>query len=137
MENIMEIKTAKDFKNAWDVLEYPTLSRIIECLDDEILIDIHYKYPEFDYFIVKENVSPYVLDIFSDTLDNDAKFRIAMTRRILRKTFETFSRDQDYSIRKRIAYNSKCPKDILLFLSNDSDIEVASIAKSKVINGEV
>lgn len=131
----MEIKTAKDFKNVWDILEYPTLSNIIESLNDEILIDIHYEYPEFDYFIVRENVSPYVLDIFSDTLDNDAKFRIAMTRRILRKTFETLSRDKDSSIRKRIAYNPKCPKDILLFLSNDSDCEVASIAKSKVANG--
>lgn len=130
----MEIKTAKDFKNVWDILEYPTLSNIIESLNDEILIDIHYEYPEFDYFIVRENVSPYVLDMFSDTLDNDAKFRIAMTRRILRKTFETFSRDKDSSIRKRIAYNPKCPKDILLFLSHDSDAEVASIAKSKLIN---
>lgn len=130
----MKIQTAEDFKNIWDILEYPELSQIITSLDDEILIDIHRKYPQFDYFIVRENISSHMLDIFSDSLDDDARFRIALTRRISRKTFETLAKDKNSSIRKRIVYNPKCPQDILVLLSNDNDTEIADIAKSRILN---
>lgn len=128
----MLIKSAEEFKELWEQYEDSPHFPIVEVESDQVWLDVLEKYPHYDYFVVQYFVSPVVMAKLAYSQDADVRYRVASARRILPETFELLSKDKISSVRHEIAGNAKCPKEILVRLSRDSDEDVAEFAQKKL-----
>ena len=100
---------------------------------EEVWIEILRKYPELSRKVAfNSTISVVILELLSQSDDEEVRWDIAMKRSLNRLTFERLANDNNPSVRHRIACNTKTPQDILAKLSLDEDKMISGAAKKRL-----
>lgn len=80
-------------------------------------------------WVILDKSSPLrVLRRFVDDPDREVRWWLANVRRLDRTVFQQLARDVDEGVRLRVAYNAKCPTDVLEALLHDDWDEIRRVA---------
>ena len=105
----------------------------LEEASEKVWMDVINNYPQMKVWVIRNKKVPLsILHILSDDPDNKVRTEIAAKRKLDNELFEKFARDEDESVRQRIAYNKKTPIGILMLLSTDIKRMVSDVAQQNI-----
>ncbi|OQS36489.1 hypothetical protein [Chromobacterium haemolyticum] len=101
---------------------------------NHVWIDIINRFPEYQKWVAHNKTVP--LEILEELCKHGPETRqfVATKRKLSKELFYLLANDAESTVRQAIAANKKAPIDILNFLINDDDEDVASVAKYNIQN---
>lgn len=106
---------------------------VLEELSEEVIVHILKYYPcKYSWLIHNKSVPIKVLEELVEKENEDIRFTIAMKKKCNRYIFERLICDKSDSIRFAVVRNNKLPRDLLIKMTEDSNVEIAKEAQSRL-----